>query len=504
MTSALDTFTASVVQRLRSGVRIIYVEANEDARLLRVVRSAARAAGATCWKWTGTTGLTRFNEQDDDWGRSEGLVGDSADALHALAHRPPGRTPEVFVMVDAFGESSHAQVDRVCRVLKDLHLAWAPDEGEPIRTLILSGMGWTLPASLRGYVQLLTLPLPCRIEILDRYRRRPRAQAVLDAERFARRAVGLSDPAIGALVRALEADPPPDHPEAMIDEVKHDEIRRTQVLELTDVPDTIQLGGFFRYRRWFESRKAFFLQSEQPVLRPRGVMLLGFPGTGKTHAARWTARALGVPLVTMDVGRIMDRWVGSSEARMRSALQTLEAVAPAVLFIDEIEKAMAGHGSESTGITTRLVGQLLTWMADRRHPIFTIATCNAARLPPELTRAGRFDASFVVLPPTDAERADILRAVQAELGLMLTAGAFDHAVVHTGPSQSGFTGAELRQLLVEAAYVAGVGNRTLDVAHVKAALGQVTPLVRRADGEAMLSSYRNDILRGLQDAGGEP
>jgi len=194
----------------------------------------------------------------------------------------------------------------------------------------------------------------------------------------------------------------------------------------------------------------------------------------------------GLAIVSMDIGRIQDRYVGSSEARMRTALRTLEAAAPVVLFIDEIEKALAGAGTESSGVTTRLVGQLLTWLSDHRVPVFIVATCNSAEIPPELTRAGRFDASFLVQLPRPKERQQITELIASSLTLTLDSNAQARLIEVT----DGFSGAEVRQLIIEAAYCAGYDKLTIGVEHIDHAYPAVKPLSRRPKGRELVERYK--------------
>lgn len=501
----------------RAGSPLLFCETNDDERLLRAAYELGTQTKAAVWQWRATQGL--YTETGNCVALPEQVS--SLDALLAWftddsnrGHWPDPTQSMLLIAFDAVGEGSEVALP-VIRRLKDLHTEWEPSANNAQRrSILMTGVGWTIPAALGGYVHTTSLPLPDRSEILEMAYRtmsapgQPRELRTglrrhgLSAEQFANRVSGLSRPAIDLLVRRLADLPVGQDPFDLVDRIKAEEIRRTQVLEII-TPRRVELGGFETFRSWFASRREFFRDPDgtRPQLKPRGVMLLGFPGCGKSHAARWVAQELGVPLVAMNLGRVQDRWVGSSEARMRLALQTLEATAPVVLFIDEIEKAVAGTGTESSGVTTRLVGQLLTWLADHTVSVFVIATCNDDRqLPGELTRAGRFDASFVVRLPSDDERRQIVQIVAAELSLQID-DVRDYIVEKTGPSQSGYSGAELRQLLIEAAYVAGLRDYRITKAHVDQALPRVSPLVRRNEGMDLLKRYSSEQAKGYLPAG---
>lgn len=502
----MPAFSEQFSEIFRAGAPLIYCEGSDDERITQHIVRAGQNFSAIVLEWRSTSGVKVYETEEFI------LAPQEVQTLERLLIALPRLVQEqkrfsqanlIVIALDAVNERDTEPEN--ARRLKDLFFDWEPrSNDDPRRSLVVTGVGWSIPATLAGYVQSAQHMLPTREEIIEMsHTVNDTAQGGggsilrlglrthgLSAGTFADRACGLAKPAIELLIRRLASLPRGQDPFALLEELKREEIRRTQILEIIAPPSRVELGGFENFKRWFTSRQEFFRQSQRPHLRPRGVMLLGFPGCGKSHAARWVAQQLKVPLVSMDLGRVQDRWVGSSEARMRLALQTLEAAAPVVLFIDEIEKAVAGFGQETSGVTTRLVGQLLTWLADHRMPVFVIATCNDdTNIPKELTRAGRFDASFVVQPPSDEERGQILDAVAAELGVQL-GEVRDHIIKSTGPSRSGHSGAELRQLLVEAAYAAGVQTVDLRREHVDRALSYVNPMVRTLRGKALLERYR--------------
>lgn len=515
----LEDITQSVTEVFKAGAPLIYCDTTDDQRVSELAIDVAAQSNAILLQWRSTMGLRMaIHSQPEKVLANAQQVG-TFEALLAwlwaehqqqdpAKRQLPRDRAALLLAMDAVHEEPCPA--GVIRYLKDLYHFWEPHSSATRRTLLLTGTSFTPPPALAGYLFTTHLPLPSRQEIIAnvidpatgaqapgllRHRIKP-------AE-FAERARGLSWPAITLLLRRLEVLSERSDPIALLDEVKKEEVRRTQILEIIspERDKKIELGGFHNFKTWFQARRGFFTQSSRPKLKPRGVMLLGFPGCGKSHAARFIAQEMQVPMVSMDLGRVQDRWVGSSEARMRLALQTLEAAAPVVLFIDEIEKALAGTGSDGSGVTTRLVGQLLSWLSDRTVAVFVVATCNDdSKLPKELMRAGRFDATFIVKPPSFQERREILAAVAKDLDLDISS-VLEYIVSETGPDRAGYTGAELRQLLTEAAYVAGPENILIRKEHIDRAKTSVSPLVFRQDGAALLSRYQDERAQGYLPAG---
>ncbi|MDE2315949.1 MAG: AAA family ATPase, partial [Xanthomonadaceae bacterium] len=226
-------------------------------------------------------------------------------------------------------------------------------------------------------------------------------------------------------------------------------------------------------REWIRRRRAVFLAATpDPMLDPpKGLLLLGVQGCGKSLAAKAIAGGFGVPLVRLDFGTLYNKYQGETEKNLREALASTELLSPCVLWIDEIEKGLAS-GGEDGGVSRRVLGYLLTWMAERKAKVFVVATANAVHeLPAELLRKGRFDEIFFV----DLPRAEVREAIFA---MHLTRRQLDPAVFDLpalAEASEGFSGAEIEQAVVSALYdVAGGG--TLDQATLRAALGQTRPL----------------------------
>lgn len=191
-------------------------------------------------------------------------------------------------------------------------------------------------------------------------------------------------------------------------------IKKAGMLEVVNFKESIDdIGGLEILKEWLR-RKAIVFQNLDKAIKfgvdvPKGIMIVGMPGCGKSLTAKATASLFEIPLVRLDVGRLLGKYVGESEENMRKALKLSESISPCVLWIDELEKAFAGGGSEGGDVTTRLFGQFLTWMQEKENTVFIVATANdISKIPPEFLRKGRFDELFFVDLPNDEERRKII------------------------------------------------------------------------------------------------
>jgi ATP-dependent 26S proteasome regulatory subunit len=255
-------------------------------------------------------------------------------------------------------------------------------------------------------------------------------------------------------------------------------IQSDGVLEFVESPSSLDtIGGLHRLKKWLNQRKQSLRDDAQDhgLTPPRGVLILGVQGSGKSLCAKAIGTAWERPILRLDAGALYDRYVGESERRLREALRHAELMAPVVLWIDEIEKAFASAASTSTdgGLSRRMFGALLTWMQERTAPVFLAATANDIEaLPPELLRKGRFDEIFFVDLPTPEARRSILsihlrkrKQDPAKLDL-------DQLVT----SSAGFSGAEIEQAIVSALATAFAEGKPLETAGVREALETSPPL----------------------------
>jgi hypothetical protein len=316
--------------------------------------------------------------------------------------------------------------------------------------IVLLAPSWALPDELRHEIPVISWSLPSRDQLAsaldvclssigqsaDEVTRR----AALDA------ASGLTlGEAEGAIALSIAAHGRLDR--AAIEAKKLEVVRQTGYLQVSPPADPASIGGLGELRRYVADEVVS--SWGDPDLRVRGVLLVGVPGTGKSLAARALGAALQCPVVRLDLGAVKGSLVGESERNLRHALAVIDAVAPAVCWLDEIEKAVGGYASSArsdSGVTLGLVGALLTWMQERTSQVAIVATCNDyAALPPEMTRAGRFDERFFVDLPSPAERREIAHVHLARFG---RDGECADALAS---ASDGWTGAEIEQCVISAA-----------------------------------------------------
>jgi SpoVK/Ycf46/Vps4 family AAA+-type ATPase len=257
-------------------------------------------------------------------------------------------------------------------------------------------------------------------------------------------------------------------------------IRRNGILDYIEEDETIDsVGGLEELKRWLKQRADAFTERarEYGLPQPKGMLILGVPGCGKSLIAKTTSRLWGLPLLRLDMGRVYDgSMVGRSEANLRNALKTAESISPAILFIDEMDKAFAGStGSADSdgGTSSRIFGSFLTWMQEKTSPVFVMATANRVeRLPSEFLRKGRFDEIFFVDLPNAEERQDIFRIHLSKRRREIA--RFD--LEQLANVCDGFSGAEIEQALVAAMYEAFAQDREFTQLDIIAAIKSTLPL----------------------------
>jgi SpoVK/Ycf46/Vps4 family AAA+-type ATPase len=259
-------------------------------------------------------------------------------------------------------------------------------------------------------------------------------------------------------------------------------IRRNGILEFIEEDETIDsVGGLEELKGWLVQRSNAFTERARTygLPQPKGMLILGVPGCGKSLIAKTTSRLWGLPLLRLDMGRVYDgSMVGRSEANLRGALKTAESISPAILFIDELDKAFAGtagSGDSDGGTSSRIFGSFLTWMQEKTSPIFVMATANRVeKLPGEFLRKGRFDEIFFVDLPTQSEREAVFRIHLSKRNRDIE--RFD--LTQLSKVADGFSGAEIEQALIAAMYDAFAQDREFNQLDIIAAIKATLPLSR--------------------------
>ena len=295
----------------------------------------------------------------------------------------------------------------------------------------------------------------------------------------------------------------------LVIEEKKQIVKKSGILEMVSVTEGMDdIGGLGALKAWLEQKAKIMANLTRArnfgVETPKGAMIVGMPGCGKSLTAKATATRLGLPLLRLDIGSLMGRYVGDSEANMRRALTLAETVSPCVLWVDEVEKAFTGVGGGSANsgseVTSRLFGHFLTWMQEKTKPVFVLTTANdVSVLPPELLRKGRFDEIFYVDFPKEDERAAIL---QVHLRKRQKNGS-GIDVKHLARETEGFSGADLEGMVKDAIEEAFLeGEAELNAGHLRAAMEKNRSHALMMERKA--KEYRARLREmGIRDAAGD-
>ena len=397
--------------------------------------------------------------------------------------------PDAHHFLDA--ENRMSNVLENISALKDVYYHLSKQKTS--RKLILFVGELSLPNDLREEVLRIELPLPGRRELFVVIRDLLVERGMPESrsnESFEEGIARLSDEAAGmtlaevraVLLRVADSAPIEEYKNALR-VAKRRNIARAATLELVDPTAAVELGGMDTFLQWLDARRKVFVDPERArtigIRRsPRGVLLLGLPGSGKSLAAKVIAREWRLPLIRLDIGAVRDKYVGSSESRIREALKVIEAMSPCIAWIDEIEKGVSqADNVNSSSADLNIRATLLTWMQEHRYPVFVIATANRfEHLPPELTRAGRFDARFFFGCPGDKGREGIF-------DVHLTSRGYPSArfnLPELVKASLGFTGAEIEQAVVDSLYASFAREEPLSTAMLLEHVLATKPLIRAA------------------------
>ncbi len=464
-------FAAELRLLLRARYPILGLLALEEERAEQTVAAVAKDLGRAVYLWDFVDGY-QANPTDSGFAKRNPL-----QALEFVEKIPQGA---VFLLrdFDRFWEDL-----AVARKLKNLYRRL---QGEP-QNLIVLGPDIQVPTSLREMVSLVTFPLPTAAEIRQEIARlAPNLPAALQAE-LTRAAQGLSlDRVRRVMARGLaeRGELNAEDIEALLAE-KRETLRQTQILDF--FPATTEwedIGGLDNLKEWLVRRGQAFADNARRygLPYPKGLLLAGIQGTGKSLTAKAIAHRWHLPLLRLDAGRLFGGLVGESEGRTRQAIQLAEALAPCVLWIDEIDKAFAGaRGQGDGGTSARVLATLLTWMAEKTSPVFVVATANdVQQLPPELLRKGRFDEIFFVGLPDRRDRAQIF---QVHLAKYRPQSWQTYDIERLAAETPDFSGAEIEQAIVEAMHFGFSQNRDFTTEDILLAASEVVPLAKTAQVE---------------------
>lgn len=476
---------------LTSHIPLTVIESHEERRVMQMLNRMAIKIAKPLFQWTITEGLARIDIQLEPQRHN-------SEPTDVLRHIKAAEKNAIYVLADF-----HPYLDDPIhvRLLKDIALDY-PRTGSHI---ILMSHGLRLPDELTRFSANFVLAMPDKDELeklvhdtanewtkkhprekvrtdrktLDALLNNLSGLTLRDARRLVRNAV-FND---GAITQS-------DLPDVM--KAKYELLNTDGVLAFEyETADFADVGGLSRLKTWLQQRRAVFHgEIARPGMdTPKGTLLLGVQGCGKSLAAKAVAGIWNVPLLRLDFGSLYNKYHGESERNLREALKTAEVMAPCVLWMDEIEKGIA-VGDNDGGTSRRMLGTLLTWMAEKKSPVFIVATANdIERLPPELVRKGRFDEIFFVDLPKPEARKTILHVHMTKRGIE-TAG-FDLDLLVT--ASEGFSGAELEQAIVAGLYSSHAQGQELNTQYLLGEIQQTKPLaVIMAEKIADLRSWAKD------------
>jgi len=462
---------------VRSRYPLIYLLTHEESRASRLLRHVADRLGKRIYFWSCSRG----------WHETDLPESDVRDPMKALRRVLTSSERALFVFQDLHPFLDSEKHPRTVRLLRDI----VAELKTSYKTVVLTGPILKVPEELDKDVNVVDLPLPDKAELmkvldglLAQVEGSGRVRIDRDPdlkERVVQAALGLTESEAGnvfakAIVQKATFD---ESDISLVLKEKQQIIRRSGLLEYVETQEGLdELGGLEVLKAWLRDRGCAFSDAAAAygLPAPKGMLLLGVQGCGKSVCCKAVSALWRMPLLRMDVGALFNPFVGSSEANMRKAIMTAESLAPVVLWLDEIEKGFAGlksSGQVDGGVTARVFATFLTWMQEKTAPVFVTATANAIeQLPPEMLRKGRFDEIFFVDLPNRDERREIFRIhirrrrrdpARFDLERMLETSA-------------GYSGAEIEQSIIDALYAAFPEGRDVRTEDVLEALGNTVPL----------------------------
>jgi SpoVK/Ycf46/Vps4 family AAA+-type ATPase len=460
---------------------LIYLVTSEEERAEQEITNIVQRIRPQrrVFVWTVTQGLVEYGQPRN----TQNNTLSPQAAIDWVVNRQ--KDPSIFIFKDLhpfIGSSADAHV------IRSLRDAIASFKGTN-RAIILMSPIQQVPIELEKEVVVLDFALPNMAElnqVLSQHLEQHRGRRLTTEarEKLLRAALGLTKDEAEKVYRKAQVTTG-RLTETEVDIVlseKKQLIKRNGILEYLEEDETIDaVGGLEELKKWLKQRSNAFTERarEYGLPQPKGMLILGVPGCGKSLIAKTTSRLWGLPILRLDMGRVYDgSMVGRSEANLRNALRTAESVSPTILFIDELDKSFAGSTGSSDsdgGTSSRIFGSFLTWMQEKTSPVFVMATANRVeRLPGEFLRKGRFDEIFFVDLPTIEERKEIFKIHLGKRRREID--RFD--LEQLGKVSEGFSGAEIEQALIAAMYEAFAQDREFSQLDIIAAIKSTLPLSR--------------------------
>jgi len=479
------SFQTEIETLIRARYPILYIISSEELRVQELIVEIAKKRQKKVFEWSYSAGIVPAGTSIQSQKNRNAATKEPLAALDQVIEQVE---PALFMFKDLHPFLTKGNF-AVTRKLKDiaLHLK------NSFKTIILVSPVLEIPIELEKEVTVLNHPLPTREDLsvlLDRIitdvKQFKQVKVELDdagRERLLQAALGLTlgeAENVFAKIIVKEERLSGDAVGEVFAE-KQQIIRKSGLLEYYATDEKFEnVGGLSVLKEWLHKRAAAFSSEAHAfgLPAPKGILMLGVQGCGKSLCAKAVSNLWQLPLLRFDMGRMFGSYVGSSEENVRRAISVAESVAPAILWVDEIDKAFAGsQGSGMTdgGTTARVFGTFLTWRSEKTAPVFVVATANdISQLPPELMRKGRLDEIFFVDLPSHGERLEIFRIHIAKRGR--DTSAFDLAAL--AGASTNFSGAEIEEAINSALYDAFYARVELNNAHVLAAIGETVPLAK--------------------------
>ena len=456
---------------LRARFTLVVISTFEEERVLRSIKQVCEKRARPLFSWDVGDGFTKLHDPNSL------QLPTSVDALAALNYIDESKDEAIFILLDFHDLWNIPPVKRKLRTLAE-KLKYTK------KSIIIVSGNSELPSELRNCSVLLDFPLPDVSELekaLQTLIKTPGIKLEItdsDRKELVRAALGLTtSQAQRVFARAIVNDGRLSVEDiALVIEEKRNIIKEARALEFCTVNESLaNVGGLEVLKEWLHHRsKAFTDEAKAYGLEmPKGVGLIGISGTGKSLSAKMIAGLWHVPLLRLDMGAVFQKWYGESEQNIRTALKTAETVAPCIMWIDEIEKAMGGTGDSDGGTNLRVLGTILTWMQEKQAPVFVVATANdIGRLPPELFRRGRFDEIFFLDLPTQAERKEIFALHLKKRNRLPDNFNLDEL----SQESEGYVGAEIEQAIIDAMVIAFNQGREFITEDIIVSLKRQVPL----------------------------
>lgn len=472
------SFAEELELLLRARYPLIYIPTLEEERLEMAIASSAQSMGnRTLYIWD-------FVDGYQDHPNYTGFAKRNPLQALELLEKLPEQATGIFILRDF---QRFLEDISISRKLRNLARSL---KSQPKNIIILSS-GLNIPSELTEVLTVVDFPLPTATEINAEIQRLviTTGQSLNNEllNELVRSAQGLSLERIRrvlSLCLAAHGSIEPSDVELILAE-KRQSIRQTQILDFYPATEEISdIGGLDNLKNWLLRRGGSFSEQARAygLPHPRGLLLVGIQGTGKSLTAKAIAHHWHLPLLRLDVGRLFAGLVGESESRTRQMINLAEALAPCILWIDEIDKAFAGiDGKGDGGTTSRVFGTFITWLAEKKSPVFVVATANNIKsLPAEMLRKGRFDEIFFVGLPNQGEREAIFTV---HLNRLRPHKIREYDIKRLAYETPDFSGAEIEQSLIEAMHLGFSQNRDFTTEDILIAVSQIIPLARTAKEE---------------------